>query len=359
MDEISKARQESIITGQEAALLKRFINGNTKNLAKATLRAFNKLDGEAQRVIKSEHALNKRVAKIICADEVSIEASICSLNVKLDAVPNQSRSSKIDGVGGADCRKKSSPNRLLKNKLRRLVRVRRRLRMVREAGIFNKIKNSLGELISKSGDLESGNILSFASNSKKWGEKDAETLKQIFKAFDKLDNDTQVLLMLGCDFNRKHDIIGDKIRAGMIGESDGELLWKLVRLDQVCKEQESGISKQDALCIISHLLRGDSIEDMKASARLAKILGKFSTEMQASFVSYQNFKEHSVGNSSGKRSKRRWDSSSKMGCGKGVEFIQKAIQFNLFLCQLEQIRRGTPIEILVQDNRGGRYFRFR
>ncbi|MDR2435850.1 MAG: hypothetical protein LBD33_00850, partial [Puniceicoccales bacterium] len=104
MNGINAARQSEIISGREAGLLKKYVDGHTRNLAGATLLAFNKLRGEWQRDIIELRKLWKRSAEVSGQHEVAKEESELNFSGKLDGkiedmLSENKSAGRIDGHG--------------------------------------------------------------------------------------------------------------------------------------------------------------------------------------------------------------------------------------------------------------------
>ncbi|MDR2435867.1 MAG: hypothetical protein LBD33_00955 [Puniceicoccales bacterium] len=367
MDGIDSARQSETIAGREAGFLKKYINAHTRNLAGATLLAFNKLRGEWQRDIMESRKLRERSAEVSSQDEIAGEGSELNFSEKLDGtiedmLSENKSAGRIDGHGAGLVK------RLLSGGIRNLngVPLRSFNALSRESKVacfkscpeFKERALQTTGLNENSEDDEIIEALEAREHFESWAQSRVKGLRkqsQICNAFGKLDNETQAILAADGNPSGKFSAIDAKVESGAIGESVGELLRKLVKIDQVCKDQETGhITRQEA-GYAKRYAQGFT-KTIKDGSATAMALSKMSEDTRDLLMPNRRLKSRSAKASAARVTVEEMIANTMKT---GAKAMRKNIEFNLFLSGLKKISDGEPIEITVEDEHGKRPMRIR
>jgi hypothetical protein len=362
MDGINKAKQERIITRQQVGLLTRYINCDVKRLKGAGLLALNRLDDKTKLAAIAQRELNKRSMGIVTSGNAKIEVLQGTDNELGDIFEKNKSSGRVDGyrIG----RLKKLLDGTIKNPSGIPLRDFNKLDDESKAVCFKLCPDFRKRVLEATGigkdatDNELIDTLRIRERSEGQAKGTVIGLRKrklMFSAFNKLDNETQALLMSDCDPIDKHAIITDKIKSGAVSKREGKYLHEFVNTNEVCKAKKEGIiSGQEAGCL-KKITQG-FVREVKEGSITAKALAKLSERTRAAFM--LNYEvDYKVKERSAKTNAAKNLSVAGTHVETNAKIIQKATEFSLEINQLEQIREGTPVHIRVQDKHGEYFVR--
>jgi hypothetical protein len=356
MNGISGARRNGIISKREAILLKKYMCGCTCG---ATLRAFEKLDARAQNNIVEERRLRERAAEVSAMGAISTKTTVGERDTIGCILVKSKDAGLIDGFA------MNSIKELLSNSSGRVYGVA--LRNFNTLDFESKIacfrlypefkKRALQAVRMEANAKDSAIIeaLELRGHYEKWANDAVGDVKKgplMCYAFSKLDNETQALLASNIDPDDKLFAIGERVADGDIGEGVGELLQKLISLDQVGKDRKAGLLTRKEACCIRRLVQSNA-RVVRDGSMTARALKKASEATQRSLIPNRRLKRHSTKIVSAKICAKEIIASAMKA---NIETIRSGTKSSLFLRELEKIRKGNPWEVLIEDERGRKHF---
>ncbi|MDR0679659.1 MAG: hypothetical protein LBF42_01310 [Puniceicoccales bacterium] len=359
MEGIDRAKQANIITGAQAGLLRKFVNGITKNLAGATQEAFNKLDEQTQNAVMAHHALNTRSALISSARELSESIPAQGSSADLDSII------RANGLSGMDI---TLLKRLVSNKTRKIdgrtLQIFNRLDDVSKANLIRLYPGLKACIVKSTGISKSASnndmfaALRERENSETWAEKvfkgsngrDLRHGGQMRNAFHRLNNEMQSLLKSDCDPQEKFEAIDAKIRAGDIDENDGQCLREIIQIDQIEKDREAGRVTGKEAGQAKRFAEGFT-RNVREGSATERAIFKLSAKTLASFANHRQLKERMVKEEEKRTEKEKEEREAKanekttQNCANVYASIRaKAIQHSVLLHQLGQSRRQAHMD---------------
>jgi hypothetical protein len=198
--------------------------------------------------------------------------------------------------------------------------------------------------------------LKIREHSENWARNKVKGLRkqqQMYSAFNKLDNETQLILASDGNLNDKIAAINGKIESGAVDRNSGEFLRKLVEIDRICRDQEAGfITKQEAGHVKKYA-QGFTRKVRDGSAT-AIAWGKISESTRNLLMLNRELKSRLTKASTTKVSMEETTTNTMKV---NAEIMQEHTKFSLFLFELKKISDGEPVEMMVEDEHGKHFVR--